>query len=85
MNHRSSTMRNFLSMAVNLQLFKQVQAAVCTRARRRGCMRVCVCVFVFVHSRVRASPHLHGFIVPAGVSLLDATQPNITNVINDVF
>lgn len=23
-NHRSSTMRNFLSMAVNLQLFKQV-------------------------------------------------------------
>lgn len=27
-NHRSSTMKNFLSMAVNLQLFKQVQTAV---------------------------------------------------------
>lgn len=34
-NHRLSTMRNFLSMAVNLQLFKQVQTAVC----------LCVCVF----------------------------------------
>lgn len=29
-NHRSCTMRNFLSMAVNLQLFKQVQTAICT-------------------------------------------------------
>lgn len=27
-NHRSSTMKSFLSMAVNLQLFKQVQTAV---------------------------------------------------------
>ncbi|MEQ2201270.1 hypothetical protein XENOCAPTIV_010034, partial [Xenoophorus captivus] len=27
-NHRSSMMKNFLSMAVNLQLFKQVQTAV---------------------------------------------------------
>lgn len=36
-NHRSSTMRNFLSIAVNLQLFKQVQTAVCTR-------HVCDCV-----------------------------------------
>lgn len=35
-NHRSSTMRNFLSMAVNLQLFKQVQTAVCM------CVIVCV-------------------------------------------
>lgn len=56
-----------------------------TRAEAGLHARLCVCVFVFVHSRVRASPHLHGFIVPAGVSLLDATQPNITNVINDVF
>lgn len=39
-NHRSSTMRNFLSMAVNLQLFKQVPAAVYARA----CVHVCVCV-----------------------------------------
>lgn len=35
-NHRSSTMRSFLSMAVNLQLFKQVQTPVC--------FSVCVCV-----------------------------------------
>lgn len=38
-SHRSSTMKNFLSMAVNLQLFKQVQTCVCVCVR--ACMRAC--------------------------------------------
>ena len=41
-NHRSSTMRNFLSMAVNLQLFKQVQTAVYTCVCLSVCVLVCV-------------------------------------------
>lgn len=91
MNHRSSTMRNFLSMAVNLQLFKQVRAAVCTRARRRrrSPVRVCVRVCARRLECVRASLHLRRFIAlcgrqSAGCKLSQNITSNVTNSVFEV-